>query len=376
MGWSFSSISILKNDITQDQIEKHIVQFMRKNGSFLTVGSPGAVLTTGIDRAIRIISRPSSKWITIIVEEMPGKQQDKLSASFSKKFKTYVLSLTNVDSDFMEILLYNQVKSDTAFVGIPYDMEDEYTIARGNPEAWKEIAKDPESLISQFSENHVFSEEILFSLESETGISRKDILQIPHSTEEGQQPSVNVLMHFASGNAIDPYITDAPTILESFGNVLPNMQNETSVSFINRGGVSTGLDIWIVGPSVEKRIISIDEIELICRTDPRKETVDDDNLRKVTGKTCLVNSSYGENAIYAHFPDFVIPEGIKPVTGVNSLKYMSIEFRHLIEVKFIPSGPDTEDIPEISVIAHPLCNNDGCAKTTLLQQEAMPQILT
>lgn len=370
MGCSFSSISILKNDITQDQIEKHIVQFMHKNGFFPTVGSPGTVLTTGNDRAIRIISSTSSKWITILDEEIPGKQQDKLSDSFSRKFKTYVLSLTNVDSDFMEIHLYNQTESDKAFVGFPYYMEEEDAITRGNPEAWKAIAKDPESLISQFSENHVFSEEILFSLESETGISRKDILQIPCSTEDGQQPSVTLLMHFASGIVIDPYITDAPTILESFGNVLPNMQSETRVPFINRGGISTGLDIWIVGPSIEKKIISIDEIELICRTNPRKETVDDDNFRKVTGKTCLVNSSYGENAIYAHFPDYVIPEGIKPVTGVNSLKYMSIEFRHLIEVKFIPRGPDTEDIPEIHVIAHPLSNNDGCAKTTLLQGDA------
>jgi len=364
MGWSFSSISIMKDSISETQLEKHIIHFMRKIGFFPAAGSPETGQTTGIDRTFRIISNPSSKWITILNEEMTNKQQDKLSASFSKKFKTYVLSLTNVDSDFMEILLYNQTKSDTPFIGIPYDIEDEDTVVRGNPAAWKAIAKDPESLISRFAENYVFSEDILFSLESETGISRKDILQIPPSTEEVQQPSVALLLHFAAGNVFDPYITDSPTILEAFGSESPNIQSETRVSFINRGGVSTGLDIWILGPSVEKKIISIDEIELICRKDPRKETCGEDNIHNVTGKTCLVNSSYGENAIYAHFPDFVIPEGIKPDTGVNSLKYMSIEFRHLIEVKFIPRGPDTEDIPDIYVIAHPLSNNDGCAKTT------------
>jgi len=370
MGWSFSSISILKDSISETQLEKHIIQFMRKNGFFSAVGSsetdgsPETGLTTGIDRTIRIISNPSSKWITILDEEMTGVQLDKLSASFSKKFKTYVLSLTNVDSDFMEILLYNQTKSDTAFIGIPYDIEDEDTIVRGNPAAWKAIAKDPESLISRFTENYVFSEDILFSLESETGISRKDILQLPPSTEEVQQPSVTLLLHFAAGNVFDPYITHGPTILEAFGSESPNIQSETRVSFINRGGVSTGLDIWILGPSIEKKIVSIDEIELICCKDPRKEVCSEDNTCNVTGKTCLVNSSYGENAIYAHFPDFVIPEGIKPDTGVNFRKYMSIEFRHLIEVKFIPRGPDTEDILDIYVIAHPLSNNDGCAKTT------------
>ena len=352
MGWTFSNVSILKDSIREAELRKLVVQHMKKQGLTPVKTAHDA------EKSVRIVNNPASKWITIHEDDTDGSLQDQLAAALTKKFHTQVLSLMNMDSDFMQIDLYFGAKKDTVLVGTPYDMDDAASpIPRGDPMAWKAIAKDPEALVAQFAKEYTFSEEVIPALQAQIGICLDDLLNTPPA-DPGT--SADLLLYFAAKDGSDPYITDGPTVLAVSSRYELKINTEAHASFINTGGSSTGLGIWILGPCVEKQAITVDEVSIRRYEDPRDADAGADSLRTMTAKTRITNTNYGENSIHAAFPDFVIPEGIKLRNLSDSRKYMKIYFQHIIDVTFLPRGPEDTDIADLYIIAHPLTNPAGC----------------
>lgn len=338
MGSFFSNVSILKDSVEEAQLKKHIVQYMKKKGFRLT--------DTTADNAKSIIfkNNPNSKWFTIYEDESDDEQISRMAASFAKKFKACA----------------------TVAVGHPYDIEmneGEIQDAHGKKELWQPIARNVDRLLEAFTQDYIFSEEVITTMEEELGICYEDVNI--STSELVESKSYNDCLFFISDDGGEIYITEGDTILNWSIFDKPKINNRNMVTLINRGGISKGLAIIITGSCFNQDSIEIDEIQVERAKNPREPR---DNwyidIIVENQKTMIGTSEDGQKCIYALFPDFEFPEGInsrcKTLTGA---KLQSIEFNHQIVVRYTPKGNKDINLTGLYIIAQPRTNTSGSTAT-------------
>jgi hypothetical protein len=358
MGSFFYNISVLKDGITISQVKKYIVQFMKKAGFKLTENPSDSPL------CIFIKDNPNSKWFTIYNDESDEEQMEKLACSISSNLKTYAMSVYNFDSDCMIIRLTREKEKDLVVVGHPeaIDDEEEFKNKHGNIEMWKPIAKDPDKLMKAFAEDYVFSEDVLTTMEDEIQISSEDV-NMPSSIVI-EEHYFNLCLYFSADEGGAAFFTDGDTILECSSYGKPEVGEMSLVSFINRGGKSTGISITIAAQSVDEDSIDIDEIRIVRTKNPREPFDWGTNTIEYTQKTQKGVSPNGRKIIYASFYDFEIPEGVNnDCKSLSGTKLQNTEFSHVINVYFTPVGKKDIDLTDLIITAQPHSNINGCGVT-------------
>jgi len=357
MGNTFSNISVLKNGMETALIEKSIVQYMKKNG-FIPASGDSSELRTIILR-----NNPQSEWYTVFDDSSDYQQQDELALSLSCKLETYVLFIVNTDSNIMVLHLNGHKKDDTVAIGPAFGDACSQINRKPDLQVWGDITDCTSALSDIFGKNYLASEDALEYLAPHLRLCAEDIAcPVVDAPEDFFEQRV---LLFASEDNSNAFIQNGETVLECLSSDEPLADTINIEKFLNRGGISRGVQVVIIGSFLDSDNVTIDEIQIERAINPRKDFYPASNIW--AEKQAVMKKRREDNGqpyLICQFPDFKFPEGVnKNCSHLKGNKLQFAEFSHCIVVRFTPKCITYQRIKDMQVIMQPLQNIRGSAVT-------------
>ena len=126
-----------------------------------------------------------------------------------------------------------------------------------------------------------------------------------------------------------------------------------TLSFINTGGISKGLELYITGDIMAGNSLAFEPLYLHAREYEKKEN----RLLTFQAEQKMVRLKDGEVAYFYDFPDFKFPEGINQYSAALGFK-MECIFRRSVHLWTKPVG-DEHALKTMSLCFLPKTNRSG-----------------
>jgi hypothetical protein len=151
-----------------------------------------------------------------------------------------------------------------------------------------------------------------------------------------------------------PYLKDGPTVLKRFI-FAPGCQGGQpfTLHFINTGGISQGLEVYISGDFVERDTATFEPLNIHAYEYRKK----DKNELKFEAPRQKLTLDGGRKVYFYDFPDFVFPEGINEFSATLGSKLACI-FQRSVFLWMIPEG-DQDALDTMHITILPKTNRDA-----------------
>ena len=345
LGSTFGNINVIKKEYSKEEVRNKIIDWYQKNGY--------EVSNEESDINIKIIYQNHSRWFTIYIDIIDGLFPEglkEISENFCSMLKTDILSVMVYDSDLLALdLEYADNKEAGLFISEPshifYEADQEEVTKAISP--FKYILNqetDIDKFENIYKEDYVFQEERLIALAKLLGIDSKHIvLRYDDFEYLGDKDYQTIDVSFS---IIDKKEKPFSIIKEGLPKLEINTYSYHMVngsknisSFLNVGGPSTGLQLFIGGEVIEKSInnqtssFKFSKVEAFYNKDNKLNT-NEYYLKESSFEVYKdVNDRY---FLKADFADFKIPDGIvvNPICKKYGKKTQDTMYGYKIVVRF------------------------------------------
>ena len=167
MGMSFTTAHIYNTqNLTKAQFKKAFTDVMKAKG-YTASDEENAALT------YTLVFAPDRKWVTVLTDGSDARRE---AAELAKGLKAYAVMIDLVDSDFAELLLFDEAGAhkDTLTLGNSY-LED--AAPMGDPAAWQPLLSGSWEQVREIqNSSYTFAEDALAHFAPLIGMDSKDIL--------------------------------------------------------------------------------------------------------------------------------------------------------------------------------------------------------
>ena len=344
MGSTFSNISIRKNSfLTKEMVAESLSTILIDRG-FIRSTEESA------DISFAVFSLPSSQWFTICENEMlfdDFNEQLDIANILAKKLNSDTLRISCFDSDYIYLNLLNPQKKLDAWASVG-NSTGLGIRRRTGVSAWKAIFSDVSKFKQAIKKHYIFAEEVLKEISAE--------LELPHAQSFSEfdyladsLPSCDITYLYFSMPASHSS-TEPPTLEHYTYGLMPcNSGCPTVVSCINKGGAGKGVEIFILGKSIEHYDITFTEVTLAHWNRSRQQ----DHTPVVLEKKRMSDGSMG---YYGEVRNFRIPEKVSSAlpSAVRVKKESDLHFWF----RCVPQYADTVSV-KLRIIVRPIQNPDG-----------------
>jgi len=344
MGSTFSNISIRKNSIlTQGAVSECLSAVLLDRG-FCPSTEEAA------DISFAVFTLPSSHWFTVCESAMmfdDCNEQLDIANLLSSKLESDVLRISCFDSDYIFLNLINpQIKLDAwASVGSSAGLGIR---RKTGLTAWKACISDISKFKQALKKRYEFAEEVLGEISTELELPYEQSFSVFDYLSETFPECEITYLHFSM-----PLIhssTELPTLEHYTYSLRPCTAGlPTVVSCINKGGAGKGIEIFILGKSIEYYDITFTEVTLAYWNRFKQQ----DHTPVVLAKRRMPDGSIG---YYGEVRNFRIPK------KVSSALPQAVRIKKESDLHFwfrcIPKYNDTSSL-KIQIIVRPIQNPDG-----------------
>lgn len=344
MGSTFSNISIRKNSFLTQEIVAESLSTILMDRGFIRSAKDSA------DISFAVFSLPSSQWFTVCENGMlfdDFNEQLDIANLLSAKLNSDVLRISCFDSDYIYLNLLNPQKKLDAWASVG-NSTGLGIRRRTGVSAWKALVSDVSKFKQALKKQYVFAEEVLEEVSAE--------LELPHTQSFSEfdyladtLPSCDITYLYFSMPASHSS-TEPPTLEHYTYGLMPCTSGRpTVVSCINKGGAGKGIEIFILGKSIEHYDITFTEVTLAYWNRARQQ----DHTPVVLEKRQMPDGSIG---YYGEVRNFRIPEKVSSVlpSAVRVKKESDLHFWF----RCVPQYTDTVSI-KLKIIVRPIQNPDG-----------------
>ena len=344
MGLSFNNIHVhLKHEPIVDD-GRRIAEILLKGMKVTQVSEASAA-----DVSISMYLEKDSPWLTIVSDVMEEDldRQLRITKELSDELDTNVLAIACFDSDY---LCFNMVDTKNhadlwaACGHFPYGKVPR----RSSPTAWKKYVSDLEHFKQLLRHSEPFAEECLSDLAAELSLPAGQaqcaigapapdslLFRFYYRTEESKE--MPPVFRLYSPQAY--YDVGAPQL----------------VGFLNTGASSSGVAVFLTGPSINEHQVNVERIELQYGYNP-------DDFDQIWSFCSVelreVTFSNGLSGLIGECPEFRIPAAVKK--ELPQKKKMDMEFSRCIYVRFLLSAcTETETLNHLQLSLIPMKNYAG-----------------
>lgn len=314
MGYSFSNIQIKNEDdrICPEQILEILLAGQKIKP---------AEQCEQADIIIAVSGKSGSPWMTVVSDlfDEDAEKSILLAKELSGKLETPVISISGFDSDYLFLNLHDVPSSTDAWAScghFPYGK----AARRSNFQAWNSYVADVQAFRSVMRKSYIFAEECLSSLES--------LLHLPASQSacciQSAVDDSDFTCFYYQSEAVEK-LNDPPRFEVSRPEYSYHTGKPVIVSFLNRGGPSRGVAIYLNGPCVASQQVEVEYLKLEMH-DTRGEWIFTHAELKEKNEDLQVK------CLYAILPQVRIPKAVPD--GLPPKKTMDLEFEREITVRF------------------------------------------
>lgn len=344
MGSTFSNISIRKDPcLTAEMVTESLSAILLDRG-FIRSAKDSA------DISFAVFSLPSSQWFTVCENGMlfdDFNEQLDIANLLSAKLNSDVLRISCFDSDYIYLNLLNPQKKLDAWASVGRSTGLGIR-RRTGVSAWKALVSDVSKFKQALKKQYVFAEEVLEEVSAELELPQtQSFSEFDYLTDT--LPSCDITYLYFSMPASHSS-TEPPTLEHYTYGLMPCTSGRpTVVSCINKGGAGKGIEIFILGKSIEHYDITFTEVTLAYWNRARQQ----DHTPVVLEKKRMSDGSIG---YYGKVRNFRIPEKVSsalpPAVRVKKESDLHFWFR------CVPQYTDTVSI-KLKIIVRPIQNPDG-----------------
>ena len=344
MGSTFSNISIRKNSfLTMGMVTESLSTILMDRGFIRSTEETA-------DISFAVFSLPSSQWFTVCENGMlfgDFNGQLDISTLLSTKLNSDTLRISCFDSDYIYLNLLNpHTKLDAwASVGSSAGLGIH---RRTGLTAWKAHIADIPKFRQALKKRYEFAEEVLEEISTELELPYEQSFSVFDYLSETLPECEIKYLHFSM--PISRSSTELPTFEHYTYGLRPCTAGlPTVVSCINRGGAGKGIEIFILGKSIEHYDITFTEATLVYWNRFRQQ----DHTPVVLEKRRMPDGSIG---YYGEVRNFRIPEKVSSALpqAVRVKKESDLHFWF----RCVPQYTDTVSI-KLKIIVSPTQNPDG-----------------
>lgn len=344
MGSTFSNISIRKNSFLTQEIVAESLSTILMDRGFICSTEESA------DISFAVFSLPSSQWFTVCENGMlfdDFNEQLDIANLLSTKLNSDTLRISCFDSDYIYLNLLNPQKKLDAWASVG-NSTGLGIRRRTGVSAWKASVSDVSKFKQALKKQHIFAEEVLEEISAELELPHEQSFSVFDFLSETLPECEIKYLHFCI--PVSRSSTELPTLKHYTYGLRPCSAGlPTVVSCINKGGAGKGIEIFILGKSIEHYDITFTEVTLAHRNRSRQQ----DHTPVVLEKKRMSDGSIG---YYGEVRNFRIPEkvssALSPAVRVKKESDLHFWFR------CIPQYTDTVSI-KLKIIVRPIQNPDG-----------------
>lgn len=344
MGSTFSNISIRKNPFLTQEIVTEALSTTLMDKGFLRSTEESA------DISFAVFSLPSSQWFTVCENGMlfdEFNEQLGIANLLSIKLNSDVLRISCFDSDYLYLNLLNPQKKLDAWASVG-NSAGLGIRRRTGVSAWKSAVSDVTKFKQALRKQYIFAEEVLEEVSAE--------LKLPHAQSFSEY---DYLTDTLPSCAITYLYFSVPASHTS--HELPNLDHytyglrpctvglPTIVSCINKGGAGKGIEIFILGKSIEQYDVTFTEVTLAYWNRSRQQ----DHTPVVLEKRLMHDGSVG---YYGEVRNFRIPEKVSSALPQNVWVKKETDLHFWF--RCVPQYAGTVPI-KLKIIVRPIQNPDG-----------------
>jgi len=344
MGSTFSNISIRKKpNITTEMVTESLCTILMDRG-FIRSTEESA------DICFAVFSLPSSQWFTVCENGMlfdNFNEQLDIANLLSIKLNSDTLRISCFDSDYIYLNLLNPQKRLDAWASVGSSAGLGIR-RRTGLSAWKACISDISAFKQALKQQYVLAEELLETISTELNLPYQQSFSVYDYLIE-TLPNVETTYLYFSMSA-DRAKTELPMLEHYTYGLMPCISGRsTIVSCINKGGAGKGIEIFILGKSIEHYDITFTESTLAYWKRSRQQ----DHTPVVLEKRQMPDGSIG---YYGEVRNFRIPE------KVSSSLPQTVRVKKESDLHFwfrcVPQYADAVSI-KLRIIVRPIQNPDG-----------------
>jgi len=302
------------------------------------------------DISFSVFSLPSSQWFTVCENGMlfdDFNEQLDIACLLSTKLNSDTLRISCFDSDYIFLNLLNPEKKLDAWASVG-NSAGLGIRRRTGLSAWKATVSDMPKFKQALKKRYLFAEEVLGEIATELVLPCEQSFSVFHYLSETLPECEIKYLHFSM--PISRSSTERPTLEHYTYGLRPcTAGHPTVVSCINKGGAGKGIEIFILGKSIEQYDITFTEVTLAYWNRSRQQ----DHTPVVLEKRQMPDGSIG---YYGEVKNFRIPEKVSstlpPAVRVKKESDLHFWFR------CVPQYTDTVSI-KLKIIVRPVQNPDG-----------------
>jgi len=176
MGMTFTTIQIQnRNQLKPEQFIKGLSTYMKAN-NFVPATEEDA------EASFELTFSKDRRWVSFCLPENEycGKEAIETAQEIAKAIKSTCITADVIDSDFVEINLFNEIGQDKVYVGTPYGMEPE--TKQRNLDFWKPLLVENytlEQLQEIWNGDYIFKEEALLKMAPLLGLDKELMAESP-----------------------------------------------------------------------------------------------------------------------------------------------------------------------------------------------------
>ncbi len=344
MGSTFSNISIRKNSVLNLAAVSECVSAMLLDRGFRPSAEESA------DISFAVFSLPSSQWFTVCENGMlfdDLNEQLDIANLLSTKLNSDTLRISCFDSDYIYLNLLNPQKKLDAWASVGSSAGLGIR-RRTGLSAWRATVSDIPKFEQALKKQYIFAEEVLGEVSAELELPFAQSYSVFEDLSETIPECEIKYLHFSM--PVSHASTELPVLQHhtySLGSCTAG--HPTIVTCINKGGAGKGIEIFILGESIEHYDVTFTEVTLAYWNRSGQQ----DHTPVVLEKRRMPDGSIG---YYGEVQNFRIPEKVSSALpqAVRVKKESDLHFFFRCVPQYTGSFP-----VKIKIIVRPIQNPDG-----------------
>lgn len=347
MGSTFSNISIRKTSfLTKEMVTESLSSILMDRG-FIRSTEESA------DISFAVFSLPSSQWFTVCENGMlfdDFNEQLDIANILSGKLNSDSLRISCIDSDYIYLNLLNPKKKLDAWASVGSSAGLGIRRKTGLS-AWKAYVSDISTFKQAVKQKYVFAEELLEEISSELNLPYQQSFSVFDYLTETLPNEEITYLYFSM--PADRANTELPVLEHYIYGLTPCISGRpTVVSCINKGGAGKGIEIFIMGKSIEHCDITFTEVTLAYWNRAKQQ----DHTPVILEKREMPDCSIG---FYGAVKNFRIPEKVS--TSLPQAVRVKKESDLCFWFRCVPQYKESSPA-KIKIVVRPLQNPDGAVE--------------
>lgn len=344
MGSTFSNISIRKNSVlTLGTVADCLSAVLMDKGFRLSTEEAA-------DISFAVFSSPPSQWFTVCESAMmfdDCKEQLDVANLLSSRLESDVLRISCFDSDYLYLNLLNPQKKLDAWASVGSSAGLGIR-RRTGLSAWKSHVSDISAFTQALKQQYIFAEELLAEVSAELELPYEQSFSVYEDLSEVLPNCEFTYLHYRMPD--DHAGIELPVLEHDTYSLWPcTSGHPITVSCISKGGPGKGIELFILGESIEHYGITFTEVTL-ARWDRFRQQ---DHTPVTLVKKRMPDGSLG---YYGEVKNFRIPEKVSSALP-QSVRVKKESDQHFW-FRCIPQYRDTCPV-NIQIIVSPIQNPDG-----------------